>query len=92
MLFGEEGADPAVLVGLCAETAVVLLCRDDLDFRSSGQVVAHGIVRSITNELARLEFVFDSLAHRPLFFGRKRAPEVLALGTVEMRYVTVMLY
>ena len=50
LFFGEEDPHPAVLIGLCAVPAVVLIRRDD---QLLGRVVADGIGRSVADEPAR---------------------------------------
>ena len=79
LLFGQEGPYPAVLIGLCAVPAVVLIRRDD---QLLGRVVANGIGRSIAHEPARKQLPLDRVIDRPLLLVRVRAPQLLALRAV----------
>ena len=79
LLFGEEDPHPAVLIGLCAVPAVVLIRRDD---QLLGRVVADGIGRSIAHEPARKQLPLDRVIDRPLLLVRVRAPQLLALRAV----------
>ena len=79
LFFGEEDPHPAILVGLCAVPAVVLVRRDD---QRLGGVVADGIGRSIAHEPARKQLPLDRVIDRPLLFVRVRAPQLFALRAV----------
>ena len=79
LLFGQEGPYPAVLIGLCAVPAVVLIRRDD---QLLGRVVADGIGRSIAHEPARKQLPLYRFVDCPLLLVRVRAPQLLALRAV----------
>ena len=79
LFFGQEGPYPAVLIGLCAVPAVVLIRRDD---QLLGRVVANGIGRSIAHEPARKQLPLYRFVDCPLLLVRVRAPQLLALRAV----------
>ena len=54
LLFGQEGPYPAVLIGLCAVPAVVLVRRDD---QLLGGVIFYRFYGVVVDEFAGLQFV-----------------------------------